>query len=111
MARGPAAADGALALQAQLDAYWADGHKQCDAVSFLGEVPTVCVCMCACERLAMGGLGVDVCVAGLLAPVLRGCLCLVVQAAITHTAMISRRTPHCSCSCRQPMLPAGARPS
>ncbi|KAL4443828.1 hypothetical protein ABPG75_011565 [Micractinium tetrahymenae] len=36
LARGPAAADGARALQEQLAAYWRDGHMQCDAVSFLG---------------------------------------------------------------------------
>ena len=36
LARGPAAAAGVQGLQQQLDAYWRDGHQQCDAVSFLG---------------------------------------------------------------------------
>lgn len=36
LARGPAAAGGAAALQQQLSDYWRDGHQQCEAVSFLG---------------------------------------------------------------------------
>lgn len=37
LARGPAAADGAVALKQQLDDYWRAGHQQCEAVSLLGE--------------------------------------------------------------------------
>jgi hypothetical protein len=36
LARGPAAAEGAAQLRRQLDAYWRDGRRQCDAVSLLG---------------------------------------------------------------------------